>query len=480
MAFALEQRLPLKLLFSAFQAFCPVLREHLWHFRNISEASCYMKQFGFKTSQWFLGMLLGGLTACYPLGDSSLKSALPSQVATLHRVPQSTITLLIVLNQDYSEAHRRAIMRVFRELASTFAQVYPGTQIIPRVLDNEFFLGQIAKQTELGFGPDVILTSFEQLPILKQIGTLQSLDQYPIDLSAFREDALKQVTYQGQLYGIPLFLHLQALCYNKSKVKQLPSTLNELILQARQGYSVGIQSGFFATFWGTGTFGGASLFPPSVAPVRRQQAWQQWMDWLKVAQAEPNVILSTDTIALQQAFSRGQLAYLTCESSWIPYLREGLGPEKLGVVLLPRGEQGPATPLIYSSTALFNRFSSPAQTELALRFIQFLSNTEQQKKLITEKGVANISSNKRVILDPRLYPIAGTFLQQSQTAEAVSLDMFIGKEDMRKNSNNAAQYYWESVKNIERYYQKALVGEISTAEAARSISQLLNRPWEKK
>ncbi|MFM7575574.1 MAG: extracellular solute-binding protein, partial [Microcystaceae cyanobacterium] len=139
-----------------------------------------------------------------------------------------------------------------------------------------------------------------------------------------------------------------------------------------------------------------------------QQAWQQWINWLKVAQAEPNVILITDTIALQKAFNRGHLAYLTCESSWIPDLREGLGADKGGVVLLPRGEQGPASPLLFSSTALFNRFASPDQTELALRFIQFLSNTEQQKKLITEKGVANISSNQRVVLDPRLYPIAGT------------------------------------------------------------------------
>jgi len=438
-----------------------------------------MQQFWLKISQGFLGVLLAGLTACQPLGDAFLKSGLPSQLAKTQKAPQSTITLWIVLNQDYSEAHRTAIMRVFRELARTFTQVYPGTQIIPRVLNNEVFLEQIAKQTGLGFGPDIILTSFEQLPMLKQLGTLQSLDQYHLDLSLFRKDALKQVTYQGQLYGIPLFLHLQALCYNKSKVKQLPETLNELILQARQGYSVGIQSGFFATFWGTGAFGGTSRSPQTITQAQRQQAWQQWINWLKVAQAEPNVILSADTIALQKAFNRGQLAYLTCESSWIPYLREMLGADKLGVVLLPRGEQGPASPLLFSSTALFNRFSSPDQTELALRFIQFLSNTEQQKKLITEKGVANISSNQRVVLDPRLYPIAGTFLQQSRTAEAVSLDMFVGEADMQKN-NNAAQHYWETVNNIERYYQKALVGEISTAEAAHGIGQILNRAWETK
>ncbi|MFM7581072.1 MAG: hypothetical protein ACKO5Q_29595, partial [Microcystaceae cyanobacterium] len=71
------------------------------------------------------------------------------------------------------------------------------------------------------------------------------------------------------------------------------------------------------------------------------------------------------------------------------------------------------------------------------------------------------------------------FLQQSRTAEAVSLDMFVGEADMQKN-NNAAQHYWETVNNIERYYQKALVGEISTAEAAHGIGQILNRAWETK
>ena len=430
-----------------------------------------MKQSWLKVHRGWLSLLLGGLTACQPTGLGPLGPLpLAEPGAINHNLSQSTITLWVVLNQDYSEAHRAVILSVFRDLAETFTRVYPGTQIIPRVFNEDVFLEQIAKQTELGFGPDIILTSFDYIPILKRLGTLQTLNRYALDLTAFRQDALKQVTYRGQLYGIPLFLHLQALCYNKTKVGQTPQTLEQLILQARQGYSVGIQSGFFATFWGAGIFGGmSSVTHQPVNPILQQQAWQKWIEWLKIAQTEPNVILSADTLALQRAFGRGQLAYLVCESSWIPYLREILGVEKLGVTLLPRGKEGPASPLMYSSVALFNRFSSPAQTELALRFVQFLSNVEQQRKLITEKGIANISSNQRVTLDPRLYPITGIFLAQSRTAEVISLDMFTGESHLK-----------EDIERIERFYQKALLGEISAEEASRSIRPILSRAWESK
>ena len=45
--------------------------------------------------------------------------------------------------------------------------------------------------------------------------------------------------YKGKYYALPINLETQVLCYNTNKVKHPPKTLDDLVIQARQGYSVG-------------------------------------------------------------------------------------------------------------------------------------------------------------------------------------------------------------------------------------------------
>ena len=147
--------------------------------------------------------------------------------------------------------------KVFKDVIKEFRELYPQVQVFVKFLPWRQSLEQFELQVKRGAGPDLLLvySSTDILPLIKT-GALRVLEDSEIDQSQFRPEALKQVRYQGKLYGLPVLLLTQVLCYNKDKVKELPRTLPELIEQTRRGYSVGLRSGFFETFWGTGIFSG--------------------------------------------------------------------------------------------------------------------------------------------------------------------------------------------------------------------------------
>jgi ABC-type glycerol-3-phosphate transport system substrate-binding protein len=382
----------------------------------------------------------------------------------LKRLPQKPIIFWIEISNNFTEEQLLKHREMVSNIIGTFTKVYPGIKIVAEFIPKGELVETIGKQVERGAGPDLFLTNYGNIPVLSRVGAIQALDDYQIDLSNFRSDALSQVRYQGKLYGLPLLLQTQALCYNKDKVKTLPNTLEDLIKQARQGYSVGFISNFTDTFWGTSLFGGRLFDNRGQIILEQGGGWAQWMEWLQKAQAQPNFILNEDENAMEKAFIEGRLAYLVCKSSSISYFRQFLGRDKLGATLLPQEGNRQAAPALSTTVLLFNRVSSPAQTQIALRFAQFLTNKEQQKNLIAGP-LADIPVNKNITVDRRLYPIEGTFLEQSWTAQIYPLDKF--PQEKVENINAVINYG-----NL--LYQKVLAGEIPAQKAARQFSQKAN------
>ena len=361
------------------------------------------------------------------------------------------------------EAQSRKSQEIIRDTVEDFSELYPRVQTFVKFFPSRQLLEPFEQQVKRGAGPDLVLVySSTKIVRLIQTGALESLENYQVELSPFRPEALKEVRYRGQLYGLPLYLSIQVLCYNKDKVKELPKTLPELIEQARKGYSVGLHSGFVETFWGTGVFGGQLFDDRGRVILSEDGGWANWMEWLKEAQNEPNFILSEDAKALQQAFVEKKLTYLTCLSGWIPYFSEALGKEQLGATLLPSAVNQPATPALWTGILLFNRASSPNQKRLAFKLTQFLTNVEQQKQI--EAVIPFIPSNKNVTLNRNLFPIRAVLLEQAKSGISVSLD------DTKKVE--LLQDYGNTL------YQQVLKGEISPHEAATNLTQTINRQLE--
>lgn len=354
----------------------------------------------------------------------------------------------------------------FREFVNNavqqFTKIHPDVKILVEFLPVKPTLAQLVKEIQRGAGPDLFVVSLlgrNEIPKLIGQAHLQPINEDEIDLSEFRPESLQQVRYHGKIYGLPVRLATQVLCYNKDKIQQLPTRLDDLITQARQGYSVGLHSGFAEAFWGTGVFGGQLFDESGQIILGKNQGWSNWMQWLKKADNEPNFSLIEDAETLQTAFIQEKLAYITCSSGWLPYLTDALGNNKLGVTVLPGGENQPATPPLWTVAYSFNSASSANQHQIAVRIAQFVTNTASQQKLQVAMPFL-IPVNKNAIVNRTLFPIQGVLLEQSQTGVVVSLEQL--------------EKYQALFEYGDLLYKQVLAGAITPEQAAAQLTQTIN------
>lgn len=392
------------------------------------------------------------LTACQA-------SRPPNSISQKQDPLQGTIIFWFGIHEEYTLPEQITQYEKFlKSGVAKFHHIYPKTNVLIKLVPEQELIPKFLRDTERGLGPDLIHTETSTLFQLLKTHRISPITSRKFILENFRPDALTQVSLDHYTYALPSYLGTQVLCYNKQKVHRVPTTLTELLQQARMGYSVGLLSNFEDTLWGTQIFGG-KLFNNKGQGILDQGGWAKWMNWLKMAKDEPNFILNDDPLALQKAFIDGQLAYMVCWSPSIPVLRQLLGPDKFGVAVLPGEGKHFAGPPLMLGVLLFSAISSPQQSELALKFAQFLTNPEQQRTWVSQWQAA-IPSNKLVMIDKRLFPVQGVIQSQSQTAITFTLEeverlKWIGKEG-------------------QGLYQKVLLGDISPEAAATELTQIIN------
>ena len=396
-------------------------------------------------------LFIGACSSSTGIEETGNDASLQGRLKVWFSLPQSKLL----------ETQVAQSQQVVSESFDRFTQLYPDIDIVLEWKRDRSVVEEFVQEVEKGLGPDIVYTIYSYLPPLIQGKVVRNLQPFLDELELFklRADALNQVRYQGQIYGVPIDLDTQALCYNKEKIRELPQTLSDLRLQANQGYSVGIQSSFTATSWGIQAFGGQLLDAQGRISLTGLQSWAEWMEWLKTAKNEPNFILNEDAVALQKAFIAGRLTYVTCYSAQIPYLIEVLGNNRFGVTSLPDGENSPAGPNLNTHAFFFSSVSSPNQTQLALKLVKFLTNSQQQRFFSLElPGI--IPVNQDVVIDRRLFPIQGIIQEESRTGIAIPLD--------ERDKVNAIDYYGNAL------YSEVLAGEITPDTAADLLTDKIN------
>ena len=342
-----------------------------------------------------------------------------------------------------------------------FEKLNPQVTILEQAISIDEIPERFFKQSQSGLGASVILIFSRNIPRLVSEGVLGEIDRKNLDLSIYNPPTLKQVSYQGKIYGIPLGSRTRVLCYNQKKLqvstdpllKQPPTSLEGLVERARKGYSVGIVSSFEDTFWGMAIFG-SYLWDDQGRLQPRLDGWAKWLEWLKFASSQPNFILNRQRELLHEAFARGRLTYYVCNSIEIADLKNSL-QDDLRVALLPQETQGKAAPILYTRVMVFNRNNSDNENSLGLALGKFLTNPEQQLQAIIQTE-SFIPTNRRVQIEGNLLPLESVLLQQSQNAVAVPLDD------------------WEKLNKIleegEFWYERAIAGEISSSTAAHQLT----------
>lgn len=366
------------------------------------------------------------------------------------------------------------LMQIVNQGLQEFKQLNPDVNIVSEYIPEDELKLRFMQQSQAGLGASMVLLFSHEIPELVKAKHLKSLDSTDIDLSSYLPLTLNQVRYQNKIYGVPLGSEIQVLCYNQANLQtiqdpedpflsQPPTELDGLIERSQKGYSVGMVSSFQDTFWGIGIFGG-SLSHDQGRIQTQFKGWEKWLDWLKKATIEPNFILHQNRNLLHNAFAQGKLTYYVCNSSEIIDFKNVLR-DNLRIALLPQENQDTATPILYTRVMVFNRRISTKEFRLGLALAQFLTNPEQQLQGIVQTQ-SFIPSNKNLVLDEKLLPIQSLLVQQSKRAIAISLD------DLESISSIFDQ--------AEVLYQQAISGEISTAEASKKLTALINHSMMQK
>lgn len=292
--------------------------------------------------------------------------------------------------------------RALAEMALRFERDCPSTTVkLTRFAsEEELYNGFTDRNRDdpppLIIGPHDWVFSLAQneqiVPITAQIDPTMQQAYMPAALSAMRVGE--------ELFGLPFSIDLMTLYVNTSLSNSPPTTLDELLNQARSGQTMILPTSFDEAFWGISAFADP-LFDEESRPVW-EEGFIEWLTWLQEAQETGSVGLS-QTEGLSQTI---QADLIVAPASQLEALQGSI--QQIRVARLPAGPAGEARPLLHVDGFMF----SEAPTALALAFARYATEAKSQERLM--KRALRVPSHVNV--NKEGYPAIEILFGQAQNA----------------------------------------------------------------
>ena len=259
---------------------------------------------------------------------------------------------------------------------------------------------------DLLLGPQSMLNDLAQQNRLYSVGELADSEL----LQRFRPEALAAMRVDGQLLGLPVYLSFDAFFYNKNLVEQPARTLDGLRAEGSAAVPVTLSTGFERSFWGVGAFGGVIIVEDEIVRVD-EASWAAWLTWLVEARDGGDVTLVSSDADAVARFTDGASAYLVGSSVLIDELEIIMGAENIGVVTLPSGLDGDATPIARAEGIMAVAHLDEDRRRRVAGFLRFVTNAENQRLLAIMTGQVPANAAADLSDVPKLAP----FLEQLRT-----------------------------------------------------------------
>jgi arabinogalactan oligomer/maltooligosaccharide transport system substrate-binding protein len=365
--------------------------------------------------------------------------------------PEDKLKGRITLWHSWTEAEAA----VLGEALAEYQELHPEVRVIPVALPQDQLLEEFIDAGIDGLGPGLLIGKDNWIGELVNGGLIQPLFPVEAENALFTSRNRALTEYEGDVYGVPLFLAPRALYYNKDLVSEPAENLEALLEDASAGKRLAFVPRFEAAYWGIQAFG-AGLFDSQDRFTLAGSGFAEWLVWLAEAQSSPGVILNVDDASLLELFASQQIAYYVGgpeKQAEIMALMDEEDRFEYGVAPLPNGPGGPAGPLLPAETLLIYAFTSDMQTRIATSLSYFLVNQQQSVRFMREMD--RVPANPAVSVDRRIYPVASGFARQAQSA------VFIPNE-VPTNLLTAAG---------DRAYISVLSGLLTPAEAVCRFGQ---------
>jgi len=312
---------------------------------------------------------------------------------------------------------------LLEEALKQFEEIHPQVRIITVAMSEGQMLQEFHRVGNDGLGPGLMIGDDAWISELANDGLIRPFSTDQPTSTFFNTRNRNLVTYQDQLYGVPMSLAPYALYYNKNLVTTPPGNLDELLAEAEAGRSVAFVPRFAEAYWGIQTFGDG-LFDNEERFTLAESGFTEWLGWLNEAQSAPGVISNVDDESLLDLFASGQIAYYVAGPDKLQTILKVMDEEnsfEVGVVPLPQGPMGSSGPLLKAETILFYTHASEAQAAIANELALFLTNQQQSIRFLRES--ARVPANPSVRVDSRIYPVSNGVSQQSRTAVVLPNDI---------------------------------------------------------
>ena len=346
-------------------------------------------------------------------------------------------------------------------LIKNYQAIHPNVEVIHTTHGLLNYFSFLKERMSQGLGPDLAMVPDPVLQSMIEQELIEDLEPYKLDTSNFYSKALVSLrTGDNHLYGVPFGFDTMALCHNRSKSADPPTTLDAVLSQADQGKGIAIDSSFLSSAWGIGAMGG-TLFNSINQFTLEEEALSRWLSWLKDARKTPNVYVDYRRDILFGLFATGKVAYFPCWTFEISALQKKLG-NKLSAALLP-GNLNSAAPVLEINSLVLNARAATTQKELAVDFAKFATRREQQLAFQSAQDTVVAPINPKVLLDRRLLSIRRSLIDQVQNG-------FLIPVNQAKYQTDRLIHYADPI------YTKVMQDDISPNEGAREFINQLNQP----
>jgi arabinogalactan oligomer/maltooligosaccharide transport system substrate-binding protein len=303
-----------------------------------------------------------------------------------------------------------------------------------------------------GGGPDMFIAPNDSLGDDARAGLIADItDLAAGKLGGYAPLSVEGMSLDGKLYGIPESLKAVALYYNKEMLPTPPTTTDELKALIESDTPASVSIGCYHHWGFYGAFGG-KVFDENWKVVADQGAGMvdSYTYLTSLYQTMVAKGLPKNDGDAAAPFKEGKIATTTNGNWALGDYKTALG-DKLGVVPLPSGPAGAASPLLGVDGFYFN--PNGANKEAALKVALFLTNAAAQTAMMNQAGHVPARTDV-TITDPLVKGFADAFATASVRPQVPQLGLywsnFCGDGEMFEGKVTPADFVKNATANANK------------------------------
>lgn len=353
------------------------------------------------------------------------------------------------------------ISKQFEEMVQAYERENPNIDIqIETVGGATDDLSDLKAQIAAGTGPDIFTNNgYENAKLWRKY--LEDLSDQPWVKNAYK-DTLSPITFNGEIYGMPVNMEGYGFIYNKDLFKQagintIPKTLTELRVASEQLQKAGITpfaNGYYED-WKLGVLLLNIAFAQQEDPntfiknlnsgkekITNNQQFKDIIDLLDLTIESGNDNpLTTDYNMEVNLFATGASAMIL-QGNWVQPMIDQISPDmNIGFLPIPINDERKNDALVVSVSNYWvvNKQSTPEKKKEAKKFLNWMVSSQQGQTFMTEKfkfipAFKNIESNNSG-------PLANDTLAYYKEGKTMSSNWFHFPVGVKEEFGSSIQLY---------------------------------------